>query len=185
MMPNQSLLGPTFKQDAKKVSDALIEAGARSLKEVFDHVEEMELALADGTIVSVTADMVIFEELVPEGIAGSESDCGMVYVNAKLTRELEAEGYSREAIRRIQDMRKELDLAVDEQIIAEIQVTDAHVSDLIQSMTEAIASEVRAGEILKPRIGFRKFSKRLGYRRHSNDHRYFRKESLNAFFSLF
>jgi Isoleucyl-tRNA synthetase len=71
----------------------------------------------------------------------------MVYVNAKLTRELEAEGYSREAIRRIQDMRKELDLAVDEQIIAEIQITDAHVSDLIQSMTEAIASEVRAGEI--------------------------------------
>jgi len=147
MTPNQSVLGPTFKQDAKKVADALIEAGAKSLKEVFDRVEEMEMSLADGTIVTVTPDMVLFEESVPEGIAGSESDCGMVYVNAKLTKELESEGYSREAIRRIQDMRKEMDLAVDAPIIADIQIKDPRVTDLIQTMTDVIAAEVRAGKL--------------------------------------
>ncbi|MBZ3934847.1 isoleucine--tRNA ligase [Methanimicrococcus blatticola] len=148
MTPNQSVLGPTFKQDAKKVSDALIEAGAKSLKEVFDRVEEMELSLADGTTVTITADMVIFEELIPEGIAGSDSDCGMVYVDAKLTKELESEGYTREVIRRIQDMRKELNLAVDDQITAAVLIKDQHVSDLIKDMTSLIATEVRAGELI-------------------------------------
>ena len=144
MVPNQSVLGPAFKQNAKKVADALNEAGAKSLKEAFACVDEMELSLIDGTTVTVTPDMVEFEELVPEGIAGSESDCGMVYVDAKLTKELEAEGYMREAVRRIQDMRKEMDLAVDEQIAAGILVEDKYVTSLIESMISEIASEVRA-----------------------------------------
>ena len=144
MTPNQSLLGPAFKQNAKKVADALNEAGANALKEVFAHVSEMELSLADGTEVTVTSEMVIFEESIPEGIAGSESDCGMVYIDAKLTEELEAEGYTREVIRRIQDMRKEMDLAVDEQITVGIQIEDKHVSSLIEKLTAEIASEVRA-----------------------------------------
>lgn len=147
MSPNQSVLGPTFKQNAKKVADALNEAGAKSLKEAFDHVEEMELTLTDGTTVTVTVDMVDFEELVPEGIAGSESDCGTVYVDAKLTKELEAEGYMREVIRRIQDMRKEMNLDVNEQITADIRIEDDYVTSLTEGMTDEIASEVRAGTL--------------------------------------
>ena len=144
MTPNQSVLGPTFKQDAKKVADALTEAGAKSLKEAFERVEEMELTLADGTIVTVTPNMVEFEESVPEGIAGSASDCGMVYVDTKLTEELESEGYTREVIRRVQDMRKEANLAVDEQINAFVFIQDKRVWGLVQKMGELIASEVRA-----------------------------------------
>lgn len=145
MTPNQSVLGPAFKQNAKKVADALIEAGAASLKEVFDRVEEMELFLADGTTVTITPDMVDFEETVPEGIAGSLSDCGMVYVDAKLTDALEAEGYMREVVRRIQDMRKELDLAVDAQIRACVFIKEERVLNLIREMADRMASEVRAG----------------------------------------
>ena len=144
MTPNQSVLGPTFKQDAKKVADALNDAGAKSLKEAFACVSEMDISLADGTTVTVTPEMVVFEELIPEGIAGSESDCGMVYIDAKLTAELEAEGYTREVIRRIQDMRKEMNLAVDEQIKVDIQIEDSHVSALVEKLTAEIASEVRA-----------------------------------------
>ncbi|WNY24993.1 isoleucine--tRNA ligase [Methanolapillus millepedarum] len=144
MTPNQSVLGPKFKQDAKKVADALNEAGAKSLKDAFACVEEMELTLENGTVVVVTKDMCVFEELVPKGIAGAESNAGMVYVDARLTPELEAEGYGREVIRRIQDMRKELDLAVDELIDADIQIKDGRVLSLVKKMSGEIASEVRA-----------------------------------------
>jgi isoleucyl-tRNA synthetase len=60
MTPNQSALGPAFKQNAKKVAEALIEAGAKSLKDAFEHVPEMELTLDDGTTVIVTPNMVVF-----------------------------------------------------------------------------------------------------------------------------
>ncbi|WNY27163.1 isoleucine--tRNA ligase [Methanolapillus ohkumae] len=147
MTPNQSVLGPRFKQDAKRVADALIEAGAKSLKEAFDCVDEMELTLENQSTVVVTKDMVIFEELIPKGIAGAESTAGMVYVDARLTPELEAEGYGREVIRRVQDMRKEMDLAVDAPIDAQIQIADKRVFALVEKMKDEIQSEVRSKKL--------------------------------------
>jgi len=147
MTPNQSVLGPAFKQNAKKVAEALTEASAKSLKDAFDCVEEMELSLEDGTTVIVTPNMVTFEESIPQGIAGSDSNSGTVYVDARLTKELETEGYTREVIRRIQDMRKEADLAVDAHIHADIQIEDNRVSELLKDTTKTIASEVRADQL--------------------------------------
>ncbi|MFQ6055163.1 MAG: DUF5915 domain-containing protein [Methanosarcinales archaeon] len=65
----------------------------------------------------MTPDMVEFKEKLPEYVASSEFTGGIVYVDAKLTPEIEAEGYAREVIRRIQDMRKDLDLDVDVDMI--------------------------------------------------------------------
>ena len=58
----------------------------------------------------ITAEMVQFKELPPQNLPAAEFSGGFVYVDIALTPELEAEGYAREIIRRIQDMRKELDL---------------------------------------------------------------------------
>jgi len=88
--------------------------------------------------------MVTFQETLPELMASASSAAGIVYVDAKLTRELEAEGYSREVIRRVQDMRKEMDLAVDEYIKVIICIDDDRVVDLVLDLEQMIANEVRA-----------------------------------------
>ncbi|MDD4738143.1 MAG: DUF5915 domain-containing protein, partial [Candidatus Pacebacteria bacterium] len=61
-----------------------------------------------------------------------------------LTPELEAEGYSREVIRRIQEMRKQAGLAVDAKIKAEVVIDDARVMPLVDSQHDVIENEVRA-----------------------------------------
>jgi isoleucyl-tRNA synthetase len=67
-----------------------------------------------------------------------------VFVDTELTREIEAEGYSREVIRRLQDMRKELDLAVEEEINAIVEIKDERVAALILDLKDFISGEVRA-----------------------------------------
>jgi isoleucyl-tRNA synthetase len=69
-----------------------------------------------------------------------------VYVDVALTPDLEAEGYAREVIRRIQDMRKQLDLAVEDNINVEASVGDKRVLDLIKGKATIamISDEVRA-----------------------------------------
>ncbi|NPE28896.1 hypothetical protein HNV12_13220, partial [Methanococcoides sp. SA1] len=47
-------------------------------------------------------------------------------------------------IRRIQDMRKELDLDVDDSIRGHIQISDERVLDLVLDFENYIAKEVRA-----------------------------------------
>ncbi len=88
--------------------------------------------------------MANFKETLPEGTASAESEAGLVYVDANLTPELEAEGYAREVIRRLQDMRKELDLIVDENICASVQIKDDRILKLVETLKDLIADEVRA-----------------------------------------
>ena len=88
--------------------------------------------------------MVQIKELPPQNLPAAEFSRGFVYVDIALTPELEAEGYAREIIRRIQDMRKELDLRVEDQIRAIVDIESKPILDLALQKKEHIASEVRA-----------------------------------------
>jgi isoleucyl-tRNA synthetase len=144
VIPDPGKIGPVFKKDAGKIIPALQKIEGFALKKAFSEDGEFELSLADGTAVTITPGMANFKETLPEGIASAESDAGLVYVDANLTPELEAEGYSREVIRRLQDMRKELDLVVDENICASVRIEDARVLKLVETLRNLIAEEVRA-----------------------------------------
>jgi len=92
--------------------------------------------------------MVTFKDLIPPAIASAIFSAGEVYVDTELTREIESEGYSREVIRRIQDMRKELDLAVEEEIKATVEIKDDRVAVLVLEKKDFIAGEVRAKSLM-------------------------------------
>src|SRR5659263_567239 len=142
VLPNHATLGPAFKKDAGKVIAELKTADGMAIKRAI--LETGSFELKGGTI---TADMVTFKELIPPAIAAGGFSAGDVYVDTGLTREIESEGYSREVIRRIQDMRKELDLAVEEEIRAAVEIKDDRVAVLVVEMKDFIAGEVRAGSL--------------------------------------
>ena len=69
----------------------------------------------------------------------------IIYVDVRLDDDLEKEGYEREVIRRIQEMRKQLDLVVSEFISVEVLVNDRRVYELLNTTSgHAIAGEVLA-----------------------------------------
>lgn len=142
-IPNPSTIGPVYKGDAGKVLAAIKGADVMSLRRSLASSGQAEVDIPGGKA-TVTPEMVKFEERMPEAVASAEFNAGSVYVDAKLTRELESEGYAREVIRRVQDMRKELDLAVDEGIRAHIRITDQRVLDLVLDLEQHIAKEIRA-----------------------------------------
>jgi isoleucyl-tRNA synthetase len=144
VIPDPGKIGPVFKKDAGKVIPALQKVDGFSLRKAFAETGEFKLNLADGTTVTVTPGMANFKETLPTGTASAESDVGLVYVDANLTPQLEAEGYAREVIRRLQDMRKELDLVVDENIRASVSIEDERVLNLVETLNSLIAEEVRA-----------------------------------------
>ena len=65
-------------------------------------------------------------------------------MDTELTREIECEGYAREVIRRLQDMRKELDLLVEEEMNAVVEIRDERVLELVSGSKDFISGEVRA-----------------------------------------
>ena len=142
--PVHKKIGPAFKGDAKKVVEALKMADPFLVKSLLEAGEAM--LSWEGKSFAVTREMVEFEEIPPENLFVAEFSRGSVYVDVSLTPDLEAEGYAREIIRRIQDMRKELDLKVEEQIRAVVDIESKPILDLALRQKEYIARETRAAE---------------------------------------
>ena len=77
----------------------------------------------------------------------SEFAGGNVFVNTNITLEIRQEAMARELIRRIQDMRKDLDLDVEANINVDVE-TSPEFKDLIVPQSEVISHEVRAKSLI-------------------------------------
>ncbi|WIV68313.1 isoleucine--tRNA ligase [Natrialbaceae archaeon AArc-T1-2] len=149
---DMSELGPAFGDRAGEVMNALNEA----------RIEEPTLdSLEDAVDEELEEEMVSFVTETPADVAGAAfglngDDRGVVYVDASLTEDVESEGYAREVIRRVQEMRKELDLDVEERIALELEIDDDRVASLVDDREELIREEVRADEVGTVEDGHRK-----------------------------
>jgi isoleucyl-tRNA synthetase len=146
MAPVHKKIGPVYKGEAKAVVAAIAEADAALVKSQLNcNCGEATVSHA-GKEYKITAEMVQIKELAPQNLPAAEFSKGFVYVDITLTPELEAEGYAREIIRRIQDMRKELDLRVEDPIRAVVDIESKPILDLATKMDKYIAGEVRAAD---------------------------------------
>ena len=81
-----------------------------------------------------------------KNIAEVEFGPGRLYMDFEMTPEIEAEGYARELIRRIQQMRKDMKLDVEQFVNCEVGA-EPYLIKLFKTWTDHIAKEVRAENI--------------------------------------
>jgi isoleucyl-tRNA synthetase len=81
-----------------------------------------------------------------EGLEGVEFDGGKVFIDFDVTPDIEAEGYARELIRRIQQMRKDMKLNVEQYINCDVS-TEPYLVGLFSTWADHISSEVRAKKL--------------------------------------
>jgi isoleucyl-tRNA synthetase len=136
-VPEMSVIGPEFGADAQRVMDA-VEGKTRA--EVEGGVD------VDGETHELTDEMVSYEAEPPEHVSAAEFEGGTVYVDTELTDDIEAEGYARDVVRRIQEMRKRLDLDVESEIDTAVDVADERVAEFVDRHRDYVASETRSRE---------------------------------------
>ncbi|MBV0902258.1 isoleucine--tRNA ligase [Haloarcula salina] len=154
---DMSELGPAFGDDAGRVMNALNEARIAEAS-----LADLEAAVSEtlGESVDLTGEMVTFRRETPDGVTGTEFAAldggGVVYVDTALTEDIESEGYAREVIRRVQEMRKDLELDIEERIRVDLDIDDDRVADLVAEHEALIREEVRADELGAVEDGHRK-----------------------------
>ncbi|MBW2998823.1 class I tRNA ligase family protein, partial [Candidatus Woesearchaeota archaeon] len=84
-------------------------------KVVFDAIEKEGKYMLSGKF-ELTKDEVSFEKVTPEHIFATEFPNGAVYLNSERNEELDKEGYAREVMRRVQDLRKKKGLEKNDTI---------------------------------------------------------------------
>ena len=140
--PNMKTLGPKLRQDVPKVASILASADGTEILKILESNGVYNVELDDKTV-ELTEGDIVFETELPDNIASSDFEGGNVFVNTELTPEILSEAMSRELIRRVQDMRKDLDLDVEANIDVYVECDD-EFKGLITGFKEFISNEVRA-----------------------------------------
>nr|WP_320162033.1 isoleucine--tRNA ligase [uncultured Methanoregula sp.] len=143
--PVMKALGKGFGKDSFRLKGLIEAADGNYLKAETDAGRMVKIGSGDA-VFEVGAEHMTFTEKLPADIFSAPMTDATVYVDVALTPDLEAEGYAREVIRRIQDMRKQLDLAVEDIINVEVAVADMRILALLHNdaTIALIADEVRA-----------------------------------------
>jgi isoleucyl-tRNA synthetase len=142
--PVMKALGKGFGKDSFKVKGLIEAADGNHIKAEIGAGRTVKLG-ANGEVFEIGAEQVTFTEKLPAEVFSAPMQDATVYVDVRLDDDLEKEGYEREVIRRIQEMRKQLDLVVSEFISVEVQVNDMRVFSLLSKNSgHAIAGEVLA-----------------------------------------
>ena len=140
LVPNYKNIGPKFKQNAEKVIKLLEKIDGKILH---DALEKGEFKIDNFVI---TKEDVDFELLPPENYDFVSSEIGNVFVNKKIDKELKKEAYTREVVRRIQQMRKEMDLNIEDYIKTSLKCSFDIDEDYIKIETRSKVLESKEGK---------------------------------------
>src|SRR3989454_938499 len=139
--PDAAAIGKAYKALAPKIVKLL---GTRAPGELQKAFERGSYTLhADGQTFEIEPTMVRFEKALPPEVVRVETPHGEIYLDLRVTPELQAEAYAREIVRRIQQMRKDLDLDVDD-FIATVIRTNKEFAATLEAQQAFIARETRS-----------------------------------------
>ncbi len=143
--PNRAKLGPAFKQLAPLVADAIEALDGDAAHAAFAAGDTVGVSI-EGHDHDLSAEHVLFEEQDREGWATTEAAGRVLALHIHRNEELLAEALTREVIRRIQDVRKELDLHLEQTIDLQLAVgPDAQAK--LEAHLHVLRSDVRARNV--------------------------------------
>jgi isoleucyl-tRNA synthetase len=139
--PDPAAIGKAYRALWPKIASVLATRPAEEVKRALDK-GSFSMGI-EGQTVTIEPHMVKFERQLPEDVAVVQTVHGELFIDMRVTPEIRAEGYAREVIRRIQQMRKDINLEVDDYVVTTLRASPALASAL-ESQQELVARETRS-----------------------------------------
>ncbi len=153
--PDYRGIGPEFKQKSRAVVDLI----SRYSKEIADAIVRngYYVGKVNGEEIRLEPRHVKIRADYPDWLSVEPSKVGLVAVDSRLDKSEILEGLAREIVRRIQFMRKELKLGIEDDIMVSISTDDEAISEAVRAYKNYIMREVRGVEITgDPIQGYRR-----------------------------
>ncbi|MEA2037171.1 MAG: isoleucine--tRNA ligase [Nanoarchaeota archaeon] len=140
-----SKLGPDFGKLAPKI---IAKLSTESPDSILNHLEKEGkfVIKIDGVELNIVKEHIIVERKIPWPYQEVEFKGGFLYLNKELTPELEAEGFSREIMRRVQSLRKKAGLEKKDNIDLTIKADD-DLKKKIDNFKDQIMEKVGASAL--------------------------------------
>jgi ERCC4-type nuclease len=142
--PNPNAIGKVYRQWASKIGAMLKFQSARKIKEGIEKGDYM--IGIEGQMIRILPGMVEFTTRLPEGVVEKQFEGGTMYVDLNVTSNTRKLGMAREAIRRIQQMRKEMNLSYGDFVETYLMVGPA-VRTILTDVTPIIRDATHSRDI--------------------------------------
>ncbi|HZP31614.1 MAG TPA: DUF5915 domain-containing protein, partial [Acidimicrobiia bacterium] len=145
VVPNFRALGPKVGKLMPAVKTALLAADGAAVKRALETTGSYELALDDGTAVTLTGDDVEVRAAAHQELALAQEGAYAVALDTTLDDDLRLEGLARELVRAVNDLRKAMGLELSDRITVELRAPGT-VAEAARRHGDWIAGEVLAVE---------------------------------------
>lgn len=160
--PSYKSLGPKFKEKADEISKKLRKADGNKVKTELDEKGIYNVKI-DGKEYKITQEDVNLEPLPPKNYISEEIPGGHIFLLTERGEMLKAEGYARDIIRRIQEMRKEMALQMEDKITVEVFLSEPE--KMKQALLEKEWKDYMKHETRAEELRFSSDSEVTGYTR--------------------
>ena len=144
--PLLSKLGPKYKGEAPKLAKYISDHSIELAREL--DLKKSIIVSVDGNEYVIDSEMVELKKRPKENFVVKEFEYGYIVLDKTISEDEVAEGLARDIVRRIQFMRKELDLHIDAYIKAYVKVPDERAFEYILKFKDYISNETRAKELI-------------------------------------
>ncbi len=162
--PNYGTIGSKY---GKLTPEIVMKLGTGNPQEIISSLEKKgsyELKLDDEVVkddktkdnktvkkdktVKISGEMITIEQHVPPGFVEADFKHGFIYLNTARTDELEAEGYAREVMRKVQDARKNASLEKKDRINLFICAGENKMKMWLQKFKQEIEEKTGSSQML-------------------------------------
>ena len=137
------VIGPEFKENADKIINHLKNVNVTKIKRRIKKGYNINIS---GEIFTINEKHVNFIEGVSDRYSSVDFEFGTVYIDTLRNEKVMIQGYSREVVRRIQQMRKDLDLDIEAFINVNVRLDNNKIIKLLNSREaiDYISNETRS-----------------------------------------
>ena len=138
-------LEPDFGKDTPSV---IAHIASHSSQAIVDHIkkEGTYSFRHDGRKFNIVNEYLIIKKNIPSNLVEVAFKDGFIYLNKEMDEELEAEGYAREVMRRVQELRKKAGLKKEDRITLFIKIEN-DIIKMLARWDNKIAEKVGADKI--------------------------------------
>ena len=140
--PNFRELGQKYGSKVRHIAAAIKEFGQEEIS-VLEKGSPLEIHVDDETIYVDIQDVEIMSEDIPGWLVASEGSL-TVALDVNITEELRKEGIARDLVNRVQNLRKDMGLEVQDKIMISIGKNEALINDALLVNKEYICRETQA-----------------------------------------
>ncbi len=144
--PVMKTLGPKLGRRAPQAKDIFSKLDPRILEEAFTKGETYLLLMDSDSVVVEPADVAISRSY-GDTWAGSADGKTVVLLDKRVTRELKNEGFARDVIRNVQNLRKDSGLDIADRITLSLVTSSAELREAIEAFRDYIAHETLATRV--------------------------------------